>query len=78
MIYSLIYNLYEKDLFYSNWISSVKTILDSAGFSVAITVYQSKLVVGLKLSATYDYAYIATTSVMNTISVMLSVIQRRA
>ena len=76
MIYSLIYNLYEKDLFYSNWISSVKTILDSAGFSAAITVYQSKLVVGLKLSATYHYAFTATTSVMNTIYVMLSVIQR--
>ena len=33
MIYSLIYKLYEKDLFYSTWISSVKKILDSAGFS---------------------------------------------
>ena len=33
MIYSLIYKLYEKDLFHSTWISSVKNILDSAGFS---------------------------------------------
>ena len=33
MIYSLIYKLYEKNLFYSTWISSVKNILDSAGFS---------------------------------------------
>ena len=33
MIYSLRYKLYEKDLFHSTWISSVKNILDSAGFS---------------------------------------------
>ena len=33
MIYSLIYKLYEKDLFHSSWISSVKNILDSAGLS---------------------------------------------
>ena len=33
MIYSLIYKLYEKDLFHSTWISSMKNILDSAGFS---------------------------------------------
>ena len=32
LIYSLIYKLYEKDLFHSTWISSVKNILDSAGF----------------------------------------------
>ena len=33
LIYSLIYKLYEKDLFHSSWITSVKNILDSAGFS---------------------------------------------
>ena len=33
MIYSLLYKLYEKDLFHSSWISSVINILDSAGFS---------------------------------------------
>ena len=33
MIYSLICKLYEKDLCRSTWISSVKNILDSAGFS---------------------------------------------
>ena len=33
MIYSLIYKLYEKDLFHSTWIRSVKNTLDSAGFS---------------------------------------------
>ena len=33
MIYSLIYKLYENDLFHSSWTSSVKNILDSAGFS---------------------------------------------
>ena len=33
LIYSLIYKLYEKDSFHSSWITSVKNILDSAGFS---------------------------------------------
>ena len=33
MIYSLIYKLYERDLFHSTWISSVKSIVDSAGYS---------------------------------------------
>ena len=33
MIYSLLYKLYERDLFHSGWISSVINILDSAGFS---------------------------------------------